>query len=60
VVWAGGTAFVVQLQWRHIGEERDRVAFQALWAPGDTVREIAGYRSLGGAMKSAKRFAARA
>ena len=59
MVWAGGGAFVVCLDWRQIGEDSDTIAFQAMWAPEDTIREIAGYRSLGAATKAAKRFASR-
>ncbi len=59
VVWEGGGAFVVRLRWRKIDATTDTTAYQALWAPGDTIREIAGYRSLGDATKAAKRFAGR-
>ena len=59
VVWAGGGAFVVRLKWRHVDEESDRTTFQAMWAPGDTIREIAGYQSQEAATKAAKKFAAR-
>jgi hypothetical protein len=60
VVWAANGAFVVRLHWRHVGEDSDTTAFQAMWAPADTIREIAGFRSLGAATKAAQRFAARA
>jgi hypothetical protein len=59
VIWDGGGAFVVRLHWRQVGEDVATTAFQAVWAPGDTIREIAGYRSLGAARKAAKRLASR-
>jgi len=58
VVWEAATSFVVRLQWRSAEEHNDRELFQVLRARGDKIVEIADYKSLGWATKTAKRFAA--
>jgi hypothetical protein len=58
VVWAAPRAFVVRLQWRPVGEADDREMFQVLRVRDDQIQEMADYRSLGSATKTAKRFAA--
>ena len=58
VVWAGPTAFVVRLRWRPVDGQDDRQMFQVLRFADGTIREMADYRALGSATKTAKRLAA--
>ena len=57
-MWESGGACVVRLQWRPAGGEADREMFQVLRLDGGKIREMADYRQLGPATKTAKRFAA--
>ena len=50
--------FVVRLQWRDQADVKDREMFQVLSTRGDRIREIADYRTIGEAVRAAKRFAA--
>lgn len=56
-MWDAPTAFVVRLRWRPVGSDVDAEMFQVLRAQDGKIREIADYRSLGAAIKTAKRFA---
>jgi hypothetical protein len=59
VVWTGRDAFVVRLQWRPEGEQGDREMYQVLRFRDDKIQEMADYRALGEATRTAKRFAGR-
>jgi hypothetical protein len=56
-VWDAASTCVVQLRWRPTGEEAERQMFQVLRLDDGKIREIADYRQLGAATKTAKRFA---
>ena len=56
VVWEAANAFVVRLQWRDAREHADRSMFQALRFREDKIREMADYRDIRAATKTAKRF----
>ena len=58
VVWTGGDALVVRLQWRPLGGLEDRERFQALRFQDEKIREMAEYTTLGQAIGTAKRFGA--
>jgi hypothetical protein len=58
VVWNGQGAFVVRLLWRPVGEEADDQRFQVLGLRAGKIREMAEYRTVGEATRTAKRFAA--
>ena len=58
VVWDAPKAFIVRLRWQPAGEAAEREMFQVLRVEQDLIREIADYRVLGAATKTAKRFAA--
>jgi hypothetical protein len=60
VLWSGRDAFVVRLEWRQIGGEEDQEIFQVLRFRDDKIREMADYRTMGTATRTAKRFAAQA
>ena len=58
VVWDTPTAFIVRLRWRPADAPGNRQMFQVLRIGDDKIREIADYRDIGPATKTAKRFAA--
>jgi hypothetical protein len=58
-VWSGAGAHVVRLQWRPIGAGADIERFQAMRIQDAKIIEIAGYPTLGNAVRIAKRFASR-
>jgi hypothetical protein len=58
VVWTGRDACVVRLVWRPVGGQADQERFQVLGLRDGKIREMAEYRSLGAATRTAKRFAA--
>ena len=60
MVWSGAGAYVVRLQRRPLGNKVDVERFQAMRIQGDKIIEIAGYPTVGDAVRIAKRFAAQA
>jgi hypothetical protein len=56
-VWDAPTAYIVHLQWRSAEAHDDRELFQVLRVHEAKIVEMADYRSLGSATKTAKRFA---
>jgi len=56
-VWDSPTAFVVRVRWRPLGQELDGEMFQVLRVEDGKIREIADYRALPSAIRTAKRFA---
>jgi hypothetical protein len=60
VVWTGRDAFVVRLLWRPIGGQANQERFQVLGLRDGKIREMAEYRTMGEATRTAKRLAARA
>ncbi len=60
MIWSGEGAYVIKLKWRPTGNEGNLERFQALRIQDDKIIEIAGYPTLRGATRIAKRFAAQA
>ena len=57
MVWGSATAFVVGLSWQPIDGPGSRSMFQVLRFEAGRIREIADYRTLAAATRTAKRFA---
>jgi hypothetical protein len=58
VVWSAPDAYVVRLIWRPAGAQAEEERFQVLRLRDDKIREMAEYRTLGEATRTAKRLAA--
>jgi hypothetical protein len=61
VVWSGRDAFVVRLRWQPIMPATARAGpeqYQVLRLRDGKIREMAEYRTIGEATRTAKRFAA--
>jgi hypothetical protein len=62
VLWSGRDVFVVRLRWRPVSgpaDQADQERYQVLWLRDDKIREMAEYRTIGEATRTAKRFVAR-
>lgn len=57
-MWDAPSAFVVSLRWRPAGEPAERQMYQVLRVRDGEICEIADFKQLGPATKTAKRFAA--
>jgi hypothetical protein len=57
VVGAGEDSFVVCLRWRPVGSQVDQERFQVLGVRDGKIREMAEYRTIGEAIRIAKRLA---
>ena len=58
MVWSAPDVFIVRLRWRPKGASEQQEMFQVLRFGDGQVVEMADYRTLGPASKTAKRFAA--
>lgn len=57
MLWDSATVFIVGLSWRPIDDPGARSMFQVLRFQDGKIREIADYRTLAEATRTAKRFA---
>lgn len=60
IVWGSASVFIVRLSWQPIDEPGARSMFQVLRFEAAKIREMADYRTLALATRTAKRFADRA